>query len=90
MPLHIADIHMEELSKFAEQDMGNLSQEEMEAMFQPFLNALTMTTQRAIFKRIIEKVFHALIESEGIEQEGKFTHFDIIPYAEGPMFEAAS
>ena len=33
MPLHIADIHMEELSKYVEQGMGDLSQEEMEAMF---------------------------------------------------------
>lgn len=64
-------------------------------MLEAFLNTLKTSTHFTLIKRIQEQVFEKFLESNSVDKvddQGPyyFPCFDIVPFAESKVFEAAS
>jgi hypothetical protein len=90
--MHMSDIYIEEMVKSF--DKSTLTHHRVRDLLNPFLQALGKIDQIVLFKRIKDKVFLKLIESNGIDADDQgelyLPKFDIVEYAEVELFTVAS
>jgi len=90
--MQMADVYIDEMAACF--DKSSLSHKRVRDLLNPFLQALSKIDQIVLFRRIKDKVFLKLIESNGLDAEEEnplyFPKFDIVEYAEVDLFTVAS
>lgn len=66
IPLQVSDIFLQELNKT---DSTDISNKNLASILEPFLYAVAHCKNRILINRIIEKVFHPLLENNVTESE---------------------